>query len=94
MRIGKIVVAATAAAGLMSSTMAFAGTATRASTALPTTATALQAPVSGVRHASHTKKTSQLATGGIVIAVLAAGAVVGGIVAAASDNNNGASSPG
>ena len=47
MQFGKVLAAATAAASLMTSTAAFAGTATRANTALPQ-ASATAAPVTGV----------------------------------------------
>tara|TARA_B100000678_G_scaffold93270_1_gene77885 strand:- start:3646 stop:3927 length:282 start_codon:yes stop_codon:yes gene_type:complete len=93
MQFGKVLAAATAAASLMTSTAAFAGTATRANTALPQ-ASATAAPVTGVRTSAVTKKKSELASStGIVIGVLAVAATAAGIVAVAS-NDSKADSPG
>ena len=87
MQFGKVLAAATAAASLMTSTAAFAGTATRANTAAPQASTTA-APVSGVRTSTATKDKSNAVAGtGIIIGVLAVAATAAGIVAVASNDS-------
>jgi len=96
MNVGKILLGAGAAVGMLSSTVAMAAT-TRSANALPT---AQKAPVNGVRSATTLhRKSSQSdgsAAGTYIVGGLAAAAVIAGIVVVASDddNNNNGSSPG
>lgn len=95
MNLGKLLIGAGVAVGMMSSTVAMA--ATRSGQALPSVKGSATLPVQGLRNATPMKRKSAQAEDSStwIVAGLAAAAVVGGIIVVASDNNNNTpSSPG
>lgn len=83
MKVGKVILGAGAAVGMLASTVAMAAT---------------HAPTNGVRTAATAKHKShqaeESATGTYIVGGLAAAAVIAGVVVVASDNSNNSSSNG